>query len=147
MKARHMRLSEEQSVCLTNNGKSYLTWSDTFSLTDFVSQNFNSIRQSVEKIEIKIVWISWMSWNFERFHEIQFQIDAKSVIPKKYIFQAVPPRYVQEMALAVLIFSEGFVFCNQNYGRFLTITLMPLCYHSQEGPPRKKCIFLTSRRA
>ena len=55
MKARHMRLSEEQSVCLTNNGKSYLTWSDTFSLTDFVSQNFNSIRQSVEKIEIKIV--------------------------------------------------------------------------------------------
>ena len=33
MKARHMRLSEEQSVCLTNNGKTYLTWSDTCSLT------------------------------------------------------------------------------------------------------------------
>ena len=28
------------------------------------SQNFNSIRQLIEKFEIKIVWISWMSWNF-----------------------------------------------------------------------------------
>ena len=29
----------------------------------------------------------------------------------------------------------------KNYGRFLTITLVPLCYHSQEGPPRKKMHF------
>ena len=56
------------------------------------SQNFNSIRQSIEKMEITIVWMSWMSWNFVRFHEIQFQTLAfylekqKSFIPKKYIF-------------------------------------------------------------
>ena len=34
------------------------------------SQSFNSIRQPIEKIKITIVWISWMSWNFVRFHEI-----------------------------------------------------------------------------
>ena len=34
------------------------------------SQNFNSIRQPIEKMKITIVWISWMSWNFVRFHEI-----------------------------------------------------------------------------
>jgi hypothetical protein len=60
-----------------------------------ISQTFNSIRQRIEKIRIKIVWISWMSWNFVRCHEIIFQTDAesfsfpswtpKSFIPKKYI--------------------------------------------------------------
>ena len=40
MKARHMRLSEEQSVCLTNNGKTYLTWSDICSLTAMRNQYF-----------------------------------------------------------------------------------------------------------
>ena len=42
------------------------------------SQNFNSIRQPIEKMKITIVWISWMSWNFVRFHKIQFQTDAES---------------------------------------------------------------------
>ena len=57
------------------------------------SQNFNSIRQPIEKLEIKIV-LSWMSWNFERFHELIFfkwmlKVSAfylekqKSFIPKK----------------------------------------------------------------
>ena len=27
------------------------------------SQNFNSIRQPIEKIKINIFWMSWMSWN------------------------------------------------------------------------------------
>ena len=35
-----MRLSEEQSVCLTNNGKTYLTWSDICSLTAMRNQYF-----------------------------------------------------------------------------------------------------------
>ena len=42
------------------------------------SQNLNSIRQLIEKMKITIVWISWMSWNFVRFHEIQFQTDTES---------------------------------------------------------------------
>ena len=42
------------------------------------SQNFNSIRQPIEKMKITIVWMSWMSWNFVRFHEILFQTDAES---------------------------------------------------------------------
>ena len=42
------------------------------------SQNFNSIRQPIEKMKITIVWISWMSWNFVRFHKIFFQTDAES---------------------------------------------------------------------
>ena len=41
-------------------------------------QNFNSIRQPIEDMKIAIVWISWMSWNFVRFHEILCQTDAKS---------------------------------------------------------------------
>ena len=42
------------------------------------SKNFDStIRQSIEKMEIKIVWISWMSWNFVRFDEILFQTHAE----------------------------------------------------------------------
>ena len=41
------------------------------------SQNFNSIRQQIEKVEIKIVCISYMSWNFVRFHNFFFQTDAK----------------------------------------------------------------------
>ena len=32
-----------------------------------------SIRQSMEKMKMIIVWISGMSWNFERYHEIIFQ--------------------------------------------------------------------------
>ena len=39
------------------------------------SQNFNSIRQRIEKMEI--IQISWMSWNFVRFHEILFQTDTE----------------------------------------------------------------------
>ena len=42
------------------------------------SQNFNSIRQPIEKIKSTIVWMSWMSWNFVRFQEIKFQTDAES---------------------------------------------------------------------
>ena len=42
------------------------------------SQNFNWIRQWIEKMKITIVWISWMSWNFARFYEILFQTDAES---------------------------------------------------------------------
>ena len=41
-------------------------------------QNFNSIRQLTERMKITIVWMDWMRWNFVRFHEIQFQTDAKS---------------------------------------------------------------------
>ena len=33
--------------------------------------------QPIETIEITIVWISWMSLNFVRFHEILFQTDAE----------------------------------------------------------------------
>ena len=40
-----------------------------------ISQNFNSIRQRIQKMEIEIVW---MSWNFVRFHKILFQTDAES---------------------------------------------------------------------
>ena len=40
------------------------------------SQNFNSIRQPIEKMKIRIVWMSWMSWIFVRFHKIIFQTDA-----------------------------------------------------------------------
>ena len=36
-------------------------------------QDFNSIRQRIEKMEIIIVRMSWKSWNFVRFHEIPFQ--------------------------------------------------------------------------
>ena len=39
-----------------------------------------------------------------RFNEIQFQTGAESFIPKRNIFQPVPPK----MALVVLIFREGF---------------------------------------
>ena len=42
------------------------------------SQNFNWIRQRIEKMEIKIVWMSWMRWNFVRFHEILFQTVAET---------------------------------------------------------------------
>ena len=42
------------------------------------SQSFNSIRQPIEKMKITIVWISWMSGNFVRFHEIQFQTEPES---------------------------------------------------------------------
>ena len=42
------------------------------------SQNFNSIRQLIENMKITIVWMSWMSWNFVRFHKILFQTDAES---------------------------------------------------------------------
>ena len=38
-------------------------------------------------MEIKIVWMSWMNWNFVRFYEIIFQTDAEKqqiFIPKKY---------------------------------------------------------------
>ena len=31
----------------------------------------------LKKWKLTIVWISWMSWNFVRFHEIQFQKDAE----------------------------------------------------------------------
>ena len=56
------------------------------------SQNFNSIRQPIEKMKITIVWMSWMSWNFVRFHEILFQTafyleKQKSFIPKKIFFK------------------------------------------------------------
>ena len=65
--------------------KSYFFRNKTFL---FFKNNFISIRQQREKTEIKIVWLSWMSWNFE----ILFQIGAenfsflfdkqKSFIPK-----------------------------------------------------------------
>ena len=42
------------------------------------SQNLNSIRQWIENMEIKIVWMSWMSWNFVRVHETLFHTDAES---------------------------------------------------------------------
>ena len=57
------------------------------------SQNFNSIKQWIEKMEIKIVWMSWIYWNFVRFHEIPFSnrcwkiqlsiLKKKSFISKK----------------------------------------------------------------
>ena len=61
-------------------------------------QNFNSIRQPIENMETTIVWMSPMSSNFVRFHEILFQTDAmlkqlsilknkKSFIPKKLFFK------------------------------------------------------------
>ena len=43
-----------------------------------IAQNFNSIRQLIEKLKITIVWMGWMKWTFVRFHEIQFQKDAES---------------------------------------------------------------------
>ena len=50
-------------------------------------QNLNSIKEFIEKMAITIVWISWMSWNFASSLKM--------------------PRYIQKVALAVLIFSEG----------------------------------------
>ena len=43
-----------------------------------ISKSFNSIRQPIEKMKITMVWISWISWNFVRFQEIQFQTDTES---------------------------------------------------------------------
>ena len=39
--------------------------------------------------------MSWMSWNYVRFYEIQFYTYAESFIPKKYIFQAVVSKYAK----------------------------------------------------
>ena len=39
------------------------------------SQNFNSVTQQIDKIEIKIVCMNWISWNFLSF------------IPKKICFK------------------------------------------------------------
>ena len=32
----------------------------------------------LKKWKLTIVWISWISWNFVRFHEIPFQTDSES---------------------------------------------------------------------
>ena len=42
---------------------------------EFIS---TQIRQWIEKMEIKIVWMRWMSWNFVRFHYPLFQTVAES---------------------------------------------------------------------
>ena len=41
--------------------------------------------------------MSWMSWNYVRFYEIQFYTYAESFIPKKYIFQAVVSKYAKRV--------------------------------------------------
>ena len=56
------------------------------------SQNFNSIRQPIEKLEIKFYWMSWMSWSWG-FTKLSFKqmlkVSAfylekqKSFVPKK----------------------------------------------------------------
>ena len=43
-----------------------------------ISQNFISFRQPIDKMEIKVVWMNLMSWNFVRFHKILNQTDAKN---------------------------------------------------------------------
>ena len=35
-------------------------------------------KTDIKKMKITIVWMSWMSWNFVRFHEILFQTDAET---------------------------------------------------------------------
>ena len=53
------------------------------------SQNFNSIRQRIQKIKIKIVWMNWMPWIF--FFKQMLKVSAfylekqKSFIPEKNI--------------------------------------------------------------
>ena len=67
--------------------------------------------------------MSWMNWNFVRFHKILFQTDAESFsflswktkkfYSQKNIFQAVVSKNAkrcQNVAFAVLIFSEGFAY-------------------------------------
>ena len=90
------------------------------------SQNFDSIRQQIQNMQIKIFW---MSWNFARIHKIFNQRDAesfsflswkKSFIPKKksnlgrslYLGQESSNRW----RFAVPIFREGFGY---HTGRFL----------------------------
>ena len=61
------------------------------------SQNFNSIRQPIEKMKITIVWISCMSWNlwgstkfyFKQILKVSaFYLEKqKSFIPKNNIFR------------------------------------------------------------
>ena len=59
------------------------------------SQNFNSIRQPIEKMEIRNVWMSWRSWNFVRFSisnrcwrfQLSILKNKKSFIPKKIFFR------------------------------------------------------------
>ena len=55
------------------------------------SQNFNSIRKQIEKMKIKIVWMSWMSWHFVRFHDFFFTdtniFDFPSWKAKKFILE------------------------------------------------------------
>ena len=78
--------------------------------------HFNSIRQQIEKMKITIVWMSWMSWNFVRFHKILFQTDAESfnflswkkkIFLKKYFLGRC--QYQNKKALFTdPIFSEGF---------------------------------------
>ena len=77
------------------------------------SQSFNSIRQPIENNnsmnklnELKFCEVSRNSfsnscWNFQLSI-----LKKKSFIPKKKIFLAVSPRYIQKMALAVSIFQK-----------------------------------------
>ena len=48
-------------------------------LLDYLETTYglNSILDRKKK-ELDIVWMSWMSWDFARFHEIVFQADAES---------------------------------------------------------------------
>ena len=43
------------------------------------SQNFNSIRQRIQNTEIKIFWMSWITWNFVRFHTADSNTTLKRI--------------------------------------------------------------------
>ena len=69
-------------------------------------QNFNSIRQPIEIMKVTIVWMSWLSWNFVRSHEILFQTDTESLSflswktkkvlsPQKNFFLAVVSKHAK----------------------------------------------------
>ena len=83
------------------------------------SQNFNSIRQPMEKMKITNVWMSKfceVSFIFKQMLKVSafFLEKQKSFIPKKTYFKPLNmPRYIQKMVLAVLIFSEGFAQTNK----------------------------------
>ena len=105
------------------------------------SQNFNSIRQQIEKMKATIVWISWMSWNFVRFHEIQFQIDAKSVIPKKKYFLSSTTKICPKDGASSPNFQWRFCILQPKLWALPNHHISALMLPQPGGPPKKKMHF------
>ena len=85
--------------------------------------------QLIQTIAISILFLSvvWLSWNFARFHEIQFQTEPKSFLKnkKKYIptNKIFKPLSIskQKSFVHYLNFPEGFDFAYHVRCNFLII--------------------------